>query len=314
MGRGDALTVPSDPGDALEAVTGWPAAHAAAGVIGLVGPDGPGARPTVPVPSPAVVATVGDVDRVFAWASVSKVLVALAVLVAAEEGSLSLDDAAGPPGSTVRHLLAHASGLGPESLAPLTGPGRRRIYSNVGYEILADTLARHSAMPFVDYLSAGVLLPLAMSGTALAPGASPASGVRGPLRDLLALGGELLAPRLVSPATLAEAATVAFPGLAGVLPGFGRFDPCDWGLGFEIRDAKSPHWTGSRNSPATFGHFGQTGSFLWVDPVAQVACGALCDLPFGPWAVAAWPSLADAVLGGAGPAPAPVAGMPDRVT
>ncbi len=139
-------------------------------------------------------------------------------------------------------------------------------------------------MPFSDYLRTGVVLPLDMTGTELLPGSSPASGARGPLRDLLALAAELLAPRLVAPATLAGATSVAFPGLAGVLPGFGRFDPCDWGLGFEIRDAKAPHWTGTHELPATFGHFGQSGSFLWVDPGAGVACASLCDRDFGPWA------------------------------
>ena len=79
-----------------------------------------------------------------------------------------------------------------------------------------------------------------MTGTDLPPGASPASGARGPVRDLLAVAGELLSPRLVAPATLAVATAVAFAGLPGVLPGFGRYDPCDWGLGFEIRDAKAP--------------------------------------------------------------------------
>lgn len=269
-----------EPG-ALGAVTGWPVDAAAAGVVLLDG---------------AVAETVGDLDRAFPWASVSKLLVAVAALVATEEGSLGLDEPAGPPGSTVRHLLAHASGLGPDSPHPLTEPGVRRIYSNIGFEILADTLAQHSGMPFTDYLTTGVVLPLAMTGTRLAPGASPASGALGPLRDLLTLAGELLAPRLVAPGTLAAATTVAFPGLAGVLPGFGRFDPCDWGLGFELRDGKRRHWTGARNSAATFGHFGQSGSFLWVDPVAGVACAARGDRPFGPWAVDAWPALADAVL------------------
>jgi CubicO group peptidase (beta-lactamase class C family) len=81
-----------------------------------------------------------------------------------------------------------------------------------------------------------------------------------------------------------------------VLPGFGRQDPCDWGLGVELRDGKHPHWTGRRNSPQTFGHFGQSGSFLWVDPVAGVACAGLADRDFGPWAADAWPDLADRVL------------------
>jgi len=89
---------------------------------------------------------------------------------------------------------------------------------------------------------------------------------------------------------------VAFPGLRGVLPGVGRMDPCDWGLGFEIRGRKSPHWTGSRNSPATFGHFGRSGTFLWVDPEAGLALVGLTDREFGPWALDAWPALSDAVL------------------
>ena len=42
--------------------------------------------------------------------------------------------------------------------------------------------------------------------------------------------------------------------------------PNDWGLGFEISDDKSPHWTGSANSGRTYGHFGQSGTFIWVDP------------------------------------------------
>jgi len=89
---------------------------------------------------------------------------------------------------------------------------------------------------------------------------------------------------------------VAFPGLPGVLPGHGRFETNDWGLGFEIRDSKSPHWTGHTNAPSTFGHFGQTGSFLWVDPTHGLACAALTSVTFGPWAAAAWPTFSDAVL------------------
>ncbi len=251
-----------------------------------VGPDG--AVSTVDVE--------GDVDAPRPWASVTKLLVAMAVLVAVEEGTLGLDDPAGPPGSTVRHLLAHASGLAPDERVALTAPGRRRIYSNAGYEVLADTLAGASCMPVTDYLTTGVVHPLHMTGTALDPGASPAWGARGPLTDLLRLGGELLAPTLVAPRTLARATTVAFGGLAGVLPGFGRFDPCDWGLGFELKDGKSPHWTGAKNGASTFGHFGQSGSFVWVDPMAQVACASLADDDFGPWAVRAWPVLADAVV------------------
>jgi len=68
------------------------------------------------------------------------------------------------------------------------------------------------------------------------------------------------------------------------------------GLGFELRDAKSPHWTGSLNSPRTYGHFGRSGTFLWVDPDAGIALACLTDLDFGDWAADAWPRLSDAVL------------------
>ncbi|HTT85834.1 MAG TPA: serine hydrolase domain-containing protein, partial [Acidimicrobiales bacterium] len=266
-------------------VDSWPVGAAAAAVLGA----DTGGRTVL-------LDRVGDEERVFDWASLTKLLVALAVLVAVEEETLALDAPAGPPGSTVRHLLAHASGLGPDGPTPLSAPGRRRIYSSVGYEILADTLAQAAGLPFAGYLSGGVLTPLSMSGTELPPGASPASGARGTLADLLALAVEALVPRLVSRPTQDLATRVAFPGLAGVLPGYGHFDPCDWGLGFEVKGAKAPHWTGTRTAPATFGHFGRAGGFLWVDPTRRLACAALGDRDFGPWAVDAWTRLADAVV------------------
>jgi CubicO group peptidase (beta-lactamase class C family) len=238
--------------------------------------------------------TVGPVDRVFSWASVTKVVTALTVWVAVEEGTVGWDDPAGPDGSTLRHLLAHASGVAPDSDDVLAPPGRRRIYSNRGFELAAAHLARAAAMPFEEYASEAVLAPLGMLGTELA--GSPAAGARGPLTDLLALAGELLQPRLVGRATVERAASVAFPGLAGVLPGFGPQPDNDWGLGVEIRDHKNPHWTGRRNSARTFGHFGRSGSMLWVDPDAGRALASLSDRPFGPWAAAAWPPLSDAVL------------------
>ncbi|MGB8004076.1 MAG: serine hydrolase domain-containing protein, partial [Gaiellaceae bacterium] len=232
-------------------------------------------------------------DEVVRWASVTKLVTALAALVAAEEGVIDLDEPAGPPGSTVRHLLAHASGLPFEAGGPTGQPGRRRVYSNVGFETLADHIGTQAAMPFTEYLNAGVLEPLGMHAELRG---SPAADLHGSLDDLLLFASELQRPTLVAGETLAEATTAQFPGLAGVLPDFGRFDPNDWGLGFELRDGKSPHWTGTRNSPQTFGHFGGSGTFLWVDPEAGLALGVLTDLEFGEWAKEAWPRLSDAVL------------------
>ena len=263
---------------AFDQVGAWGAPHAAVGVADATG----------------TLETYGPPDRPFRWASVTKLLTAGAVLVATETGVLSLDAPAGPEGSTVRHLLAHASGLPTEHGAPLARPGERRIYSNAGFEILAELVAARVGMPFARYLGDAVLEPLGLAGTRLE--GSPAWGATGPLADLLALGTALLAPAFVSAETLAEAVRPAYPGLAGVLPGFGRRDPNDWGLGFELRDAKSPHWTGERNSPETFGHFGRSGGFLWVDPHAGIACACLTDLDFGDWATVAWPALSDAVV------------------
>jgi CubicO group peptidase (beta-lactamase class C family) len=148
-------------------------------------------------------------------------------------------------------------------------------------------------MPFAEYFAHAVAGPLGLRGSL---DGSPAYAYSGPLADLLALGRELLAPTLVAEETLAEAASVQFPGLTGVLPGLGRMEPNDWGLTFERRDGKSPHWTGSRNSPRTFGHFGRSGTFLWVDPDSGLACGVLTGRAFGDWAKEAWPAFSDAVL------------------
>jgi CubicO group peptidase (beta-lactamase class C family) len=235
----------------------------------------------------------GPRDVELRWASVTKLLTGIALLVALEEGTVELEEPAGPLGSTLRHLLSHASGLPPDEGPPLMEPGRRRIYSNYGIELAAELVAERSGMPFADYFRASVVEPLALVGTLHG---SASWGYRGPLDDLLKLGRELLAPRLVSRETLDEAISVQFPGLAGVLPGWGRMDPNDWGLTFELRDSKSPHWTSANNSSRTFGHFGAAGTFLWVDPELGVACGALTDKEFGPWAVDAWPAFNDSII------------------
>jgi CubicO group peptidase (beta-lactamase class C family) len=260
--------------------------------------SGPAATGWLPSAEGRVV-TSGPDTQAFAWASVTKLLVSLALWVAVEEGTTDFDRPAGPPGSTVGHLLAHSSGLPFEGHEPVARPGARRIYSNTGMNLAADHLAEASGLGFARYLSEAVLEPLGMTGTVLQ--GRPAHGAVGPLSDLLALARELMAPRLVSPGTLRRATSVAWPGLVGVVPGFGRQDPCDWGLGPERRGRKSPHWTGTRNSPHTFGHFGQSGAWLWVDPEAGVALAGLSHLAFGPWAKHAWPALADDVLAASGP-------------
>jgi CubicO group peptidase (beta-lactamase class C family) len=230
------------------------------------------------------------VGRLFPWASVTKLASTVAMLVAAEEGLVDLDEAAGPPGSTFRHLLAHASGLPFDPGPPIARPGTRRIYSNYGFEVAAAHIAERAEMPFTEYFAA------VWQGTGAVLRGSAASGVEGAIGDLVELAHELRRPVRIADETLEEARSVQFPGLSGVLPGFGRQEPNDWGLGLELRDAKSPHWTGARNSPRTYGHFGRSGTFLWIDPDAGIALGCLTDRPFGDWALDTWPRLSDAVL------------------
>ena len=253
-----------------------------------------GASGVVVVEAGGEVARAGDVTTSRPWASVTKVLTALTVLRAVEAGVVGVDDPAGPDGSTIAHLLAHASGLSVDSDRTLAAPGARRIYSNRGYEVLAEHLARACGRSFEDLLGEWVLGPARLTGTTLA--GSPAHGAVGPVTDLGRLARELLSPAALPASVVEGASTLAFPGLSGVLPGFGRQEPNDWGLGCEIRDGKAPHWTSPHCSPATFGHFGQAGSFLWVDPAAGVGCASAGDTAFGPWAADAWPRLSTLVL------------------
>ena len=262
---------------ALHLIDGWDVPFAAAGVTRAGG----------------TIATHGDTHRSVLLASVSKPVSALATLVAAEEGVVDLDEPAGPPGSTVRHLLAHASGLPFDGGAPIAPPGRRRIYSNEGFAVLGTHVGRRAEMPFADYVRAAVCEPL---GIELDPSGHPGAGMHANLEDILALARELLDPRLVAPETHDEMVAVQFPGLDGVLPDFGRFSPLDWGLGVELKGAKEGHWSGSLTSQRMFGHFGGSGTFLWVDPDKGIACAALTTRRFGDWAKVAWPLLSDAVL------------------
>jgi CubicO group peptidase (beta-lactamase class C family) len=213
-------------------------------------------------------------------------------MVAAEEGVVDLDEAAGPPGCTVRHLLAHASGLPFEGTEPIAPPGRRRIYSNAGFRVLGAHLHARAEMPFAEYVRAAICDPL---GIGLDPHGDPGSGMHASLDDVLALGRELLAPRIVAQETLDEMTSIQFPGLPGVLPDYGRFDPLDWGLGVQL-NTHAPTWMGTKTSPRAFGHFGGSGTFLWVDPEPRVVCVALTDRAFGEWSKEAWPALSDGVL------------------
>ncbi len=244
-----------------------------------------------------IATTRGDPRHQFLLASISKVLTAWAILVAVEEGSIDLATPVGQPGCTLRHLLSHAGGYPFAGTDPVAAPGQRRIYSNSGIELAAGAVAAATDLEFGTYLDEAVLQPLAMNATQLH--GSPAHMIWGSLEDLITMVHEIAHPTLLSAETVADATSVQFPSLAGLVPGVGSFRPCPWGLGFEIHGEKARHWMGATNSPATVGHFGGSGTMMWIDPAAEVGLIALTDRDFDQWsddALRLWPQLSDAAL------------------
>ena len=150
-----------------------------------------------------------DADSVFRIASMTKSFTALAILKLRDEGRLSLEDpverhvrelatlrypTSDSPRITIRHLLGHAEGFpednpwGDRQLARddawLSGmmrggipfsnpPGLAYEYSNYGFGILGQVVARVSGRPYNDYIAATILQPLGMSSTTLDATAVP---------------------------------------------------------------------------------------------------------------------------------------------
>jgi len=233
----------------------------------------------------------GPVDRPFALASVTKLLTSVAVLIAVEERTIDLHAPILSGGATVADMLGHAGGIAADGKR-LDDPGRRRVYSNSGYEQVAQAVASRADMEFNDYVTEAVIVPLAMSSTVLTR--SAAHGAVSTVSDLVKFVEGL--PLVLSSETLDAMTSPYLPELIGVVPGYGRHEPNPWGLGPEIRGDKSPHWTGTTNSSQTWGHFGQAGTFLWSDPAAEQVLIVLTNEPFGDWALPLWPQISDAVL------------------
>src|ERR1051326_1913864 len=140
-------------------------------------------------------------DTIFEAGSVSKQFTAMAVLLLAREGKLSLDDPArkyipelpdyGSP-LTIRHMLTHTSGLRDwgevEGIAgwPRTSraythahvldivsrqkslnfaPGTAWSYSNTGYNLAAVIVSRVSGQSFADFTRERIFQPLGMTHT-----------------------------------------------------------------------------------------------------------------------------------------------------
>ena len=267
----------------------------------------------------------------FALASLTKPIVGVACAVAVEEGLLDLD-AEVAHGYSLRHLLSHAAGVDEDTDEPTFAPGTRRAYSNRGYRLAGELLERSSGIALATYLRAGVLEPLggeivfglpselaARTATVYQPGgtgdrelfnsdtfrAAPRapSGAfatargYGRLLSCLLAGGRTPGGSLLAAETVSELLACQFGPLPGVVAGVGSWPDLCWGLGFDVRGGREPHWTGAGLSPAAASHFGASGTLAWLDPERGIGVVALANRgTYSGWWSTRWPALTAAVL------------------
>ena len=103
-------------------------------------------------------------DDVFRIASITKPFVA--TLVVSLEGLLDLD-APTDAGATIRQLLSHQGGLACETVEPIEGvrPGELFSYSNAGFWLVGEEIARAAGSSFEEAMQSRVLEPLALAST-----------------------------------------------------------------------------------------------------------------------------------------------------
>lgn len=246
--------------------------------------------------------TWGDSETVYPWMSVSKLATARTVLGAVENGVASLDEILADQvylkdgqifeffgkGISLRHLLSHSAGLKFTEAEQVCPAGQRRIYSNLGYELAAALIEKRSGIEFERWIKTMLWEPL---GIAAELRGSPAYGIWSNIHELARFAVEFGQGNLLSPVYQKAIFTPTFSDLKGILPGYGMQKPNPWGLGPEIRQQKCPHWTSSTCPPEVAGHFGQSGSFLWVNRRQQRGAVFLGAEAFGTEHKQLWPRL-----------------------
>jgi uncharacterized protein YbbC (DUF1343 family) len=289
-----------------------------------------GDRAVVPAREPMTLDTIFDV------ASLTKVVATTpAVMMLVEEGKVRLTDPVaafipdfakyGKDRVTVRDLLTHMSGLRPDvdvsfdwrgydeaiRLATeevLTAPsGRRFVYSDINYFLLAEIVRRVSKQPFEEFVRQRVFLPLGMKETTFNPPASmiariaptepctpfgyPCQGpemkmLRGIVHDPTArrMGGVAGHAGLFS--TAADLALYSRMLLGGGAVNGSRIlapltvsrmtsaatpagEPNVRGFGWDIDSSYSAN-RGEFLPLGSFGHTGFTGTSIWIDPASRV--------------------------------------------
>ena len=102
---------------------------------------------------------------------------------------------------------------------------------------------------------------------------------------------------VLSPASARLMTASQTGGLRGGIEGFMTWDDCAWGLGFDLRGNKHPHFSGEFTSPQTFGHTGVSGNFAWADPTRELVCVVLANrLLHNRWNEGRWSRYSTAVV------------------
>jgi len=257
-------------------------------------------------------------DTVFDMASLTKpIATATSVMRMVELGQVRLNDpiarylpecrANGKEDITIRQLLTHYSGLAPDlDLRPQWSgydtavrlacaekleapPGARFIYSDIGYILLGELVARVAKMPLPQYASAHIFQPLGMKRTRFQPpaewrariaptevdsarwrglvndptarrmgGVAGHAGLFSTADDLARFAQAMLDRKVLAPASIEKMTTPQQPANATVLRG----------LGWDIDSPFSSN-RGELLPVGSYGHTGWAGTSLWIDPYTK---------------------------------------------
>lgn len=254
-------------------------------------------------------------DSVFDLASVTKaVATATSVAALVEEGRVRYDDpvaryvpsfaADDKRGITLRHLLTHTAGLPPVNelaaaerglpsllasigaLRLASAPGERYGYSDLGFIVLGEVVARASGEPLDGFARRRLFEPLGLASTAFRPGPGPR------LVPTERVGDAFLTGRVHDPRARALGGVAGHAGLFASADDLARFSRMLLGNGSldgtrvlrpeTVREMTRPAdvpgarvtlgWDAPDDpgraafSEKSFGHEGFTGTSLWIDP------------------------------------------------
>jgi len=263
-------------------------------------------------------------DTVFDMASLTKpVVTATSIMQLVEKGQVDLDATVetylpefrghGKEAITIKQLLVHTSGLTPDNalsdyengwpeayqkicdLDLRSDPGERFRYSDVGFLLLGEVVARVSKMPLDEYAQAHIFQPLGMDETGFNPDATLAkravtttqvagdwlkgtvhdprarhcrgvaghAGLFSTADDLLLYANAMLDSRQSGDGHLLKPQTLKTMTQSYDAAGNRR------GLGWDKKSGYSSN-RGKSMSSSAYGHGGFTGTAMWIDPELEL--------------------------------------------